>query len=163
MAAISNPALLRRYFIDEMPSSTEEFSGSELQFCDRSPTATPAQTRSGSPIRGALMPHTAEQTSRFIEDLHAIAKKDAVEKLNLAGDKTMAPVGAIDGSVNVDTMTKIKFLAVYFFFNLGLTLYNKAVMIQVSFTTFGHMVCFSLPFSLITIYITSGHVVRPGI
>ena len=136
MSLISNSALRRRDSIDEMPSSTDEFSGAELQFCDRSPTATPAQTRSGSPVRGILMPHTVEQSARFMEDLHTIAKKDALKKLALAGDKTMATVGAIDGSANVDMMTKIKLLGIYFFFNLGLTLYNKAVMIQVGLTPF---------------------------
>ena len=162
MSVISDSALRRRYSIDEMPSSTDEFSGAELQFCDRSPTATPVQTRSGSPVRGILMPHTAEQSSRFMEDVHAIARKDTPKKLNLAGDKIMASVGAIDGSANVDTMIKIKFLAVYFFFNLGLTLYNKAVMIQVSRAS----ICdspFHLPFSYLSlrflVYITSFHVI----
>lgn len=39
--------------------------------------------------------------------------------------------GVADGSAGVPTWTKCKYLAIYFLFNLGLTLYNKAVMVQV--------------------------------
>ena len=39
--------------------------------------------------------------------------------------------GVADGSASVPTWIKCKYLAVYFLFNLGLTLYNKAVMVQV--------------------------------
>lgn len=39
--------------------------------------------------------------------------------------------GVADGSARVPTWIKCKYLAVYFLFNLGLTLYNKAVMVQV--------------------------------
>jgi len=39
--------------------------------------------------------------------------------------------GVADGSASVPTWIKCKYLAIYFLFNLGLTLYNKAVMMQV--------------------------------
>lgn len=39
--------------------------------------------------------------------------------------------GVADGSASVPTWIKCKYLAIYFLFNLGLTLYNKAVMVQV--------------------------------
>ena len=130
MSIAGGSELRRRKSVAEMPQSTDEFSGTDLQFCDRSATATPAQTRSGSPMRGTPIPHTATETVRFLNDLHAIAKEDTPSKPDI-----MASVGEMDGSVDVATATKIKFLAVYFFFNLGLTLYNKAVMIQVGLTS----------------------------
>lgn len=37
-------------------------------------------------------------------------------------------VGILDGSADVSTATKVRLILVYFVFNLGLTLYNKAVM-----------------------------------
>ena len=111
----------------EMPKFTTEISGSSLQFYDTSPTATPAQTRSGSPMRGTPIPHTADQTIKFMDDLRLIAASK-----NTSKKSAMAPVGEIDGSVNVSTATKMKYLMVYFLLNLALTLYNKAVMIQVS-------------------------------
>ena len=44
----------------------------------------------------------------------------------------MAQVSTIDGSASVTVASKVQVLLVYFAFNLGLTLYNKAVMIKVS-------------------------------
>lgn len=44
----------------------------------------------------------------------------------------MAQVSTIDGSASVTVASKIQVLLVYLSFNLGLTLYNKAVMIKVS-------------------------------
>lgn len=132
MSVAGSSQFRRRTSVDKMPQSTNEFSGIELQHCDRSPTATPAQTRSGSPMRRTLMPHTATETLRFMSDLHAVAGKNAPKKLfTVTLGKAMASVGQLDGSEGVSTATKMKFLAIYFFFNLGLTLYNKAVMIQV--------------------------------
>ena len=40
-------------------------------------------------------------------------------------------VSVTDGSATVPTTTKLKYLVIYFAFNLGLTLFNKAVMIKV--------------------------------
>ena len=132
MSVAVSSQLRRRTSVAKMPQSTNEFSGIELQHCDRSPTATPAQTRSGSPMRGTPMPHTVIEAVRFMNDLHETAEKDAPEKLfTVTPGKAMASVGQLDGSEGVSKATKMKFLAVYFFFNLSLTLYNKAVMIQV--------------------------------
>lgn len=44
----------------------------------------------------------------------------------------LVKVNAIDGSGSVSFRSKIQILLIYFLFNLGLTLYNKAVMIMVS-------------------------------
>ncbi len=69
-----------------------------------------------------------------MNDLHEIAGKDATSDITNP-TATMTSAGVIDGSVYVSTAMKMKYLAVYFFFNLGLTLYNKAVMIKVGLST----------------------------
>lgn len=46
-------------------------------------------------------------------------------------DDGLARVSALDGSGSISSTSKIKVLLVYFMFNLGLTFYNKAVMIMV--------------------------------
>lgn len=56
------------------------------------------------------------------------------ELLNTMHSSRRSPgldVSVADGSANIPAWTKCKYLAVYFLFNLGLTLYNKAVMVQV--------------------------------
>lgn len=40
-------------------------------------------------------------------------------------------VSITDGSAKISTVTKVKFLAFYFAANLGLTLYNKYIMLKV--------------------------------
>lgn len=40
-------------------------------------------------------------------------------------------VSITDGSAKISTVTKVKFLAFYFTANLGLTLYNKYIMLKV--------------------------------
>ncbi|MCJ1412864.1 UAA transporter [Ptychographa xylographoides] len=42
-------------------------------------------------------------------------------------------VSVVDGSVNVPTSAKMKYLAIYFLFNLFLTLFNKALMTSLPF------------------------------
>lgn len=44
----------------------------------------------------------------------------------------LAKVSAIDGSGSISATSKVQVLLLYFVFNIGLTLYNKAVMIMVS-------------------------------
>ncbi|KAL8809736.1 MAG: hypothetical protein Q9223_002612 [Gallowayella weberi] len=161
-----------------------------------SPTATPAHTRSTSPIRARLMPHSNHEAADFVSKLHVITdvhktNDDAsftnintakVEKLfptderamfnigtpekttpaiesgfakSIAKDTAsvpeqfkgegMAQVSAIDGSASVSATSKIQVLLVYFVFNLGLTLYNKAVMIS-----------FPFPFLLTALHAASG-------
>lgn len=48
---------------------------------------------------------------------------------------TFTKVNAIDGSSSISLTSKIQILLIYLFFNLGLTLYNKAVMIMVGRTS----------------------------
>ncbi|KAL8732635.1 MAG: hypothetical protein Q9166_002610 [cf. Caloplaca sp. 2 TL-2023] len=59
----------------------------------------------------------------------------------------MAQVSSIDGSASVSAAAKIQVLLIYFAFNLGLTLYNKAVMIK-----------FPFPFMLTALHAASGMV-----
>lgn len=130
MSIAGGAELRKRIPSYSMPQSTGELSGSTLQFYERSPTATPTQTRSGSPTLGSPVPHTSAETIKFMNDLHEIASKDAPSDITNS-IATMTSAGVIDGSVYISTTTKMKYLAIYFFFNLGLTLYNKAVMIKV--------------------------------
>ncbi|KAL8950739.1 MAG: hypothetical protein Q9222_003236 [Ikaeria aurantiellina] len=48
------------------------------------------------------------------------------------GMEKKVQVSAIDGTASIPAAAKIQILLVYFAFNLGLTLYNKAVMIKVN-------------------------------
>lgn len=47
-----------------------------------------------------------------------------------AGNK-LRSVSSTDGSERVSTFTKARYLIVYFLFNLALTLFNKALLIEV--------------------------------
>ena len=136
----------------KMQPQTTEFGGyhyptSQLQLLDRSPTATPVQTRSGSPTRGKVMPHTVEEAADFMNKLDDLmgpnfsSGPDGAEtrlgsskpiELTEPDEKlVLKPVSATDGSAAISTSTKVKYLIVYFAFNLGLTLFNKAIMIAV--------------------------------
>lgn len=57
--------------------------------------------------------------------LQRIDLKDAV------GSK-LRSVSSTDGSEKVSTFTKARYLIVYFVFNLALTLFNKALLIEVN-------------------------------
>ncbi|KAI4171407.1 MAG: hypothetical protein LQ343_004263 [Gyalolechia ehrenbergii] len=57
----------------------------------------------------------------------------------------LAKVNAIDGSSGISITSKVQILLTYFIFNLGLTLYNKAVMIM-----------FPFPFLLTALHAASG-------
>lgn len=94
---------------------------------DCSPTPTPHHTRAGSPARGKLLAHTSEQASQNIAILHAAIKEPA-----RVSESLKIPVSVVDGSANVSGATKVKYLIIYSVFNLGLTFYNKAIMIKVS-------------------------------
>ncbi|MCJ1478779.1 UAA transporter [Lambiella insularis] len=84
-----------------------------------SPTTTPFQTRVPSPMLGNLIAH---------QQLHG---EEAVSRIrssfNLRESQKVA-VGMADGSAEVPAAVKYKYLACYFLFNLGLTLFNKAIM-----------------------------------
>lgn len=61
----------------------------------------------------------------------ATATFQKMKALPLSQTPARHDAGVADGSASVPTWTKCKYLAIYFLFNLGLTLYNKAVMVQV--------------------------------
>lgn len=136
----------------EMQPQTTDFASyhypaSQMQLLDRSPTATPIQTRSGSPTRGMVIPHTVEETTNFMNRLNDLmgpslslepnaAEKPASSNKPIAFTEpdekvVLKSVSTTDGSATVATSTKVKYLIIYFAFNLGLTLFNKAVMIAV--------------------------------
>ena len=85
-----------------------------------SPTPTPYPTPTGTPSYG--VPVCSPEPASF-----PIAK---LEELARTHGKQV-PVNISDGSATVPAITKLRYLAIYFAFNLGLTLFNKAVMIQV--------------------------------
>ncbi|KAL8639473.1 MAG: hypothetical protein Q9228_003504, partial [Teloschistes exilis] len=155
----------------------------DLNDLDFSPTQTPAQTRSVSPVRGQHMPHSYNEAADFVSKLNtivetedtsdaskasiiptktasesasltayapipALIKSDAYtpsseskEKKSVVLSRPFTPiksamegytkVNALDGSGSTSAASKIQILLIYFAFNLGLTLYNKAVMIKV--------------------------------
>lgn len=187
----------------------------DLHELDCSPTQTPAQTRSASPVRGHHMPHTCQQAADFVLKLNDIVEtgetgdatnilaglgKETSEKAVLVGYGTLpaassfstrtssteiaikstmseasalvsspvkmerlTKVNAIDGSGSTSTASKVQILLVYFAFNLGLTLYNKAVMIKVSIflpqltlDTLLKACQFSFPFLLTALHAAAG-------
>lgn len=72
---------------------------------------------------------TAESTaSKLTREIHSFVPSPTTVQAKLGG---LAKTSAIDGSSSVSTTSKLQILLVYFMFNLGLTLYNKAVMIMV--------------------------------
>lgn len=152
MSVVRSSELRNRKNKTEESSRTMEFAGyhyptSQLQMLDRSPTATPVHTRSGSPTRGKAMPHTVQEAEDFIGKLNDLmgpnisSEPSATEKpigsieptavSELDEKLVLKSVSATDGSATVSISTKIKYLVIYFAFNLGLTLFNKAVMIAV--------------------------------
>ena len=88
-----------------------------------SPTATPYQTRSGSPIHGPSVVHAIAEGSAAMAGVWSIWR---------CRQPSHVAVSVVDGSATIPAMTKFKYLVVYLAFNLAMTLYNKAVMIQVS-------------------------------
>lgn len=152
MPPVRSSSFRNRQKTIKMQSQTTEFAGcryptSQLLLLDRSPTATPVQTRSGSPTRGDVLHHTVEDATEFMTKLNHIKKptmssepvaaethtgsKGPIALAELDEKLVLKSVSATDGSAAVSTSTKVKYLIVYFAFNLGLTLFNKAVMIAV--------------------------------
>ena len=89
---------------------------------NESPVNTPYNTRAGSPIHGLSSTHRQAEDHDAMNNIWSTWK---------ARHATKTVVSDVDGSAHVPALTKLKYLAIYFAFNLGLTLYNKAVMIQV--------------------------------
>ena len=94
----------------------------QLMRLNTSPTPTPFHTRAPSPVHQQFTPHTPRQAHAAMNDIHEILRRRESEKV---------AVSVTDGSALVPATTKMCYLAIYFFFNLGLTLFNKAIMIKV--------------------------------
>lgn len=153
----------RKKKIKMQPQATDfagyHYPASQLELLDRSPTATPVHTRSASPTRGKVMPHTVKEATNFESKLNDQMGSSVVSSESITTDTPsgsnkpitfakpdeklgLKPVSATDGSATVSTVTKVKYLIIYFTFNLGLTLFNKAVMIAVgvcSLVLFGRL------------------------
>ena len=97
------------------------------QSVEHSPTATPHHTRAGTPIHGRLLDRSGTETKETMAALNALMKPS----YGTSEETKLTRVSMVDGSADVSIATKLNFLMVYLIFNLGLTLYNKAVMIQV--------------------------------
>jgi hypothetical protein len=123
----------------KMASVHDNFSSCQTQSVEHSPTATPHHTRAGSPIRGMFHSHTQKEATETIAALNALIEPSG----GLTEKTEMMRVGFVDGSSTVSFATKLKFLMIYFIFNLGLTLYNKAIMIQVRLTFIFRLLLFS--------------------
>lgn len=127
-------------------------TGSMLHTLDQSPTSTPLHTRAGSPnlahsheramrtikvVNGLVSDENTQLAKRRIEVVNGLVSNEdtqlATDALNplISQEAELIPVHIIDGSANVTTASKIYHLSLYLAFNLGLTLFNKAVMIQV--------------------------------
>ena len=114
-----------------------DIAGPMLQTLDHSPTPTPLHTRAGSPNRDPVLSHSHETAKQTVEVLNGLMSGedtqleiDARNSLMLQ-EAELVPVHVIDGSAHVSTASKFYHLTMYLSFNLGLTLFNKAVMIQV--------------------------------
>ncbi|MCJ1402623.1 UAA transporter [Xylographa trunciseda] len=84
-----------------------------------SPTTTPFQTRSASPVYDLPGHHSRFEAEAAIHSMKSIVQSRLSEKVD---------VSTVDGSATVSNSTKSQALALYFIFNLGLTLFNKAAM-----------------------------------
>ena len=104
-----------------MASLNHHLMLSQTQHLDQSPTPTPYPTRACSPVNAHHQPHSEEDAHTTMEKLRSMIQRQ----------EPILPVNVVDGSVTVSNLTKFKYLAIYFAFNLGLTLYNKALMSQV--------------------------------
>ncbi|MCJ1380805.1 UAA transporter [Xylographa soralifera] len=84
-----------------------------------SPTTTPFQTRAASPVHHLRGHHSQFEAEAAIDSMRSFIQNRIIEKVD---------VSSVDGSATVSTSTKSQALALYFVFNLGLTLFNKAAM-----------------------------------
>ena len=87
-----------------------------------SPTTTPFQTRAASPVH-----YVPDHQSRFeaeaaIDSMRFFLQNRVTKKVD---------VSSVDGSATVSNTAKSQALALYFVFNLGLTLFNKVAMNKV--------------------------------
>ena len=112
---------------EERPRQIAEHLGQEL---NESATPTPFPTRTHSPACELVASHNSEETEATMEQLNASFQQREVEEINVA---------VVDGSAFVPAMVKLIYLTIYLLLNLGLTLYNKEVMIKVCWCL-GHAV-----------------------
>lgn len=68
---------------------------------------------------------TLARAAALATPLQMIDLKDA------GSNNKLRSVSSTDGSERVSTLTKSRYLIVYFIFNLALTLFNKALLIEV--------------------------------
>jgi hypothetical protein len=113
----------------KISSIYDNYTQSPSSSMEQSPTATPHHTRAGSPVRGKLLGHTDKEATQTVAVLNALMNSTG----GASKEMKMMRVSFVDGSASVSVATKLKFLTAYFIFNLGLTLYNKAIMIKVWF------------------------------
>ena len=109
------------------PAIHDSFLPSQTQSVEHSPTATPHHTRAGTPVHGKLLDRSGREATETMAALNALIEPSH----ELPEETKLMRVSLVDGSAHISVATKLNFLVVYFIFNLGLTLYNKAVMIQV--------------------------------
>lgn len=121
-----------------MSALVKDTTGPMLLELDHSPTPTPLHTRAGSLDRGVATPHNHEKAKQTVDVLNVLmSHKSSQLPTNVADplktdQQELVPVSVVDGSASVSTASKFYNLALYFVFNLGLTLFNKVVMIEVS-------------------------------
>lgn len=66
-----------------------------------------------------------------------------LQMIDLKGaENKLRSVSSIDGSERVSTFTKARYLILYFVFNLALTLFNKALLIEVMLQRLSLVFCF---------------------
>ena len=87
-----------------------------------SPTTTPFQTRAASPVHYLPDQHPQFEPEVAIDSMRSFIQSRILEKVD---------VSSVDGSATVSNSSKSQALALYFVFNLGLTLFNKAAMNKV--------------------------------
>lgn len=102
----------------------------QTQSVEQSPTATPHHTRAGTPIHEKLLDRSGSETKETMAALNALMKPS----YGTHEEMELTRVSLVDGSADVSVATKLNYLMIYLVLNLGLTLYNKAVMIQVCAT-----------------------------
>ena len=123
-------SIVRKTLALRMSVLCDSFPPSEAQSVEHSPTPTPHPTRAGTPTHEKLLDRSggAATTKETMAALNQALVQP--QPAMLEETKTMR-VSLVDGSAKVSVATKLNYLMLYFIFNLGLTLYNKAIMIKV--------------------------------
>ena len=104
-----------------------DLPASRLQTPDHSPTSVSSLIHPKPPSRSPKLPqHLADA-----EDTRTTLSALLPSRVN-----KMVPVSVVDGSANTSFATKLCWLIIYFMFNLGMTLSNKAILSQVCYRAF---------------------------